>query len=351
MPRRTAMLLVPVLLLTLTMAVTSRRADTLPAALTDREYWSLIERLSEPDGYFVSRSGSPDNLLSNEMEVSTVAAALARRVPAGGVYLGVGPEQNFTYIAAIRPRIAFITDIRRGNVDVHLLYKALFEMSTNRGEFVARLFSRTSVPSLPRTAGAAQLMTAYTSARPVPEATFAANLKAVIDLLTTRHGFALTPVDRANIEHAYRAYYQFGPAIDYTASITGRTTRFVNYAALMGSIDSRSGDERSYLASEEKFALIKAMAGKNLIVPVVGDFAGPKALRSIGAWLKARGAIVNAFYVSNVEQYLRQNGVWAAFCANVVTLPLDRASLFIRPNRGGSSLSPMMAETAVCAAR
>ena len=115
MPRRTAMLLVPVLLLTLTMAVTSRRADTLPAGLTDREYWSLIEQLSEPDGYFVSRSGSPDNLLSNEMEVSTVAAALARRVPAGGVYLGVGPEQNFTYIAAIRPRIAFITDIRRGN--------------------------------------------------------------------------------------------------------------------------------------------------------------------------------------------------------------------------------------------
>jgi hypothetical protein len=351
MPRRTAMLLVPVLLLTLAMAATSRRADTLPAALTDREYWSLIERLSEPDGHFVSRSGSPDNLLSNEMEVSTVAAALARRVPAGGVYLGVGPEQNFTYIAAIRPRIAFITDIRRGNVDVHLLYKALFEMSANRAEFVARLFSRASVPSLPRTASAAQLMTAYTSASPVSEATFAANLKAVVDLLTSKHGFALTSVDRANIEHAYRAYYQFGPAIDYTASITGRTTRFVNYAALMGSVDSRSGEERSYLASEEKFALIKAMAAKNLIVPVVGDFAGPKALRSIGAWLKVNGAIVNAFYVSNVEQYLQQNGVWPAFCANVVTLPLDRASLFIRPNRGGSSLSPMMAETAVCAGR
>ena len=143
----------------------------------------------------------------------------------------------------------------------------------------------------------------------------------------------------------------FGPAIDYTASITGRTSRSVNYAALMGSVDSRSGEERSYLASEEKFALIKAMAGKNLIVPVVGDFAGPKALRSIGAWLKARDAIVNAFYVSNVEQYLRQNGAWPAFCANVVTLPHDRASLFIRPNRGGSSLSPMLTETAVCGGR
>jgi hypothetical protein len=32
----------------------------------------------------------------------------------------------------------------------------------------------------------------------------------------------------------------------------------------------------------------------------------------------------------------------------VATLPLDRASLFIRPNRGGSSFSPMMGETAGC---
>ena len=351
MVRRTSILLAAVLLITLTVAVTSRRADTLPAALTDREYWSLIERLSEPDGRFVSRSGSPDNLLSNEIDVSTVAAALAREVAPGGVYLGVGPEQNFSYIAAIKPRIVFITDIRRGNLDVHLLYKALFEMSANRAEFVARLFSRTSVPSLPRTSSAAQLMTAYTSARPVSEATFAANLKAVFELLTTKHGFPLTPVDRANLEHAYRAYYQFGPAIDYTASITGRTTRFVNYAALMGSVDNRSGEERSYLASEEKFALIKAMSGKNLIVPVVGDFAGPKALRAIGAWLKARGATVSAFYVSNVEQYLRQNGVWPAFCANVAALPLDRSSVFIRPNRGGSSFSPMLSESAACAGR
>ena len=37
-------------------------ADTLPARLTDEEFWKLIEDLSEPNGYFRS-----DNLLSNEM--------------------------------------------------------------------------------------------------------------------------------------------------------------------------------------------------------------------------------------------------------------------------------------------
>jgi len=348
MVRRIPIILVPVLLLALAVPVAGRRADTLPSALTDREFWSLIEQLSEPNGYFVSRSGSPDNLLSNEMQISTVAAALARQVPRSGVYLGVGPEQNFTYIAAIRPRIAFVTDIRRGNLDLHLLYKALFEMSANRAELVARLFNRKPGAAPARTSSAAQLMTAYGNAAPVDETTFAGNLKGVLDLLANTHGFALSAEDRANIEHAYRAFYRFGPAIDYTSSINDRTGRFGNYAALMASVDSQSGEERGYLATEENFALVKTMESRNLIVPVVGDFAGPKALRAIGTWVKARGATVGAFYVSNVEQYLEQKGAWPAFCANVATLPLDRSSVFVRPSRGGSSFSPMLSETAAC---
>jgi hypothetical protein len=185
----------------------------------------------------------------------------------------------------------------------------------------------------------------------VDEAAFAGSLKAVVDLLTTKHGFALTADDRTNIEHVYRAFYRFGPAIDYTSSINGRTGQFRSYATLMASVDAQSGEERGFLASEENFALVKAMESQNRIVPVVGDFAGPKALRAIGAWLKARGATVSVFYVSNVEQYLERNGVWPAFCANVAALPLDRSSIFIRPNRGGSSFSPMAAELAACAGK
>jgi hypothetical protein len=64
---------------------------------------------------------------------------LTRRVAPGGVYLGVGPEQNFTYIAAMRPRVAFILDLRRGNADLHLMYKALFELAADRADFVSRL--------------------------------------------------------------------------------------------------------------------------------------------------------------------------------------------------------------------
>src|SRR5215831_1916353 len=161
----------------LTLCLTA--ADTLPAMLSDTEFWSLIERSSEPDGYFRSNSGSTDNLLSNENGLSTAATALSMRPKGSGVYLGVGPEQNFTYIAAMHPRIAFITDIRRGNMLLHLMYKALFETSGNRADFVARLFNRKRPAGLTTRSTAAELMTAYLLAEPADESSFNTNLKSI----------------------------------------------------------------------------------------------------------------------------------------------------------------------------
>jgi len=321
--------------------------DTLPASLTDAEFWSLSEKLSEPDGFFRSNSGSPDNLLSNENTVSTWAAALAREVKPAGVYLGVGPEQNFTYMVAMRPRIAFITDIRRGNLHVHLLHKALFEMSNDRASFVARLFGRKQPAGLSATSTAAQLMRAYLGAVAVEELAFQTHLKAVVAHLTNTRTFRLSKDDLDGIEYVYRNFHQFGPAIHYTSSIGGNNGAS-SYAAIMMSTDRDTGAERTYLATEANFALIKTMRQRNLIVPVVGDFAGSKALRGIGAWLRDRGAVLSAFYVSNVEDYLRRNGVWTMFCANVAAIPLDGSSIFIRPNGRSLSFSRVQDETGAC---
>jgi hypothetical protein len=92
-----------------------------------------------------------------------------------------------------------------------------------------------------------------------------------------------------------------------------------------------NGQALTYLGTEEKFAYIKDLENRNLIVPVVGNFSGPKAIRAIGTYLKSRGATVAAFYVSTVEPYLRRDGSLPAFCENVATLPMDDASVFIRP--------------------
>ena len=123
--------------LTLGPALAAPQADTLPAKLSDAEFWKLIGDVSEPGGYFRS-----DNFLSNEAGFQTVIPELLQTTKRGAVYLGVGPEQNFTYIAALQPRMAVIFDIRRGNLHAQLLYKSLFELSADRAEFVSRLFSK-----------------------------------------------------------------------------------------------------------------------------------------------------------------------------------------------------------------
>ena len=116
---------------------TEVQPQALPEQLPDSEYWRLIDEFSEPGGYFRS-----DNFISNETTFQYVIPELQKKIKPGGVYLGVGPDQNFTYIAALQPKLAIITDIRRQNMLLHLVYKALFEMSANRVEFLSKLFSR-----------------------------------------------------------------------------------------------------------------------------------------------------------------------------------------------------------------
>jgi len=320
--------------------------DTLPLRLEDREFWRITEDFSEPNGYFRS-----DSLLSNENWLQHVIPDLLRRTKQGGIYLGVGPEQNFTYVAALKPKIVFITDIRRGNLHAHLMYKALFELSADRTEFVSRLFSKPHSDGLGPASSAQDIFNAYWNPQTSDEAVFKKNLKAIGDLLTQKHGFPLSSDDLAGLEYVYHNFYYFGPGINYTSSslrfgVAG--PQYPTYADLMMHTDG-GGVSRSYLASEENFKTVKDLQEKNLIVPLVGDFAGPKAIRAVGKYLKEHGATVTAFYVSNVEHFL--DGVRNNFCANVASLPLDENSTFIRASRGGDGSSPlgaMQAETKGC---
>jgi hypothetical protein len=113
-----------------------------PEWLADSTFWRIVTTFSEPSGYFAS-----DNYVSNENEWQYIIPAKLASFDRGGAYIGVGPEQNFTYIAAFQPRIAFICDIRRQNMLQHLMYKALIEMSADRADLMSMLFAR------PRPAG------------------------------------------------------------------------------------------------------------------------------------------------------------------------------------------------------
>jgi hypothetical protein len=342
-------------------------ASRLPSRLSDQEFWKLAVDFSEPDGTFHA-----ENLVSNEAQFQNIIPILERSTIKGRAYVGVGSEQNFTYITSVRPAIAFIVDIRRGNFDLHLIYKALFEMSADRADFVSRLFSRKRPAGLSPSSTAEEIFAAFDKAVPVP-ALYDKNLKEIMSHLVTKHGFKLSAGDRDGIAFVYGSWFRYGPDIQYELTgLTGRGGRgggrtggpagaFPTYAGLMTATD-RNGKNHSYLASEEAFRFVKDLETRNMVVPVVGNFAGPKALRSVAAFLKEQSVTVSAFYVSNVEQYLREDGVWSAFCSNVALFPIDDKSTFIRSERGNFNgqrnvqgggfaleLSPMKPEVSKCA--
>lgn len=321
----------------------------LPDRLSDADFWSLRDALSEPPGEFRS-----ENLVSNETMYQWPIPALVKTVSPGAVYMGVAPDQNFTYLAALKPKMAFIVDIRRGNVLQHLLYKALFELSADRAEFAARLFS------VPKPAG----VTATTSARELFDAIytqkadqklFETNTKTVLDLLVGKHGYKLTQGDEEGLTWIYSCFFTFGPDLTYQACETA-TQRggyggrggffrfgggFRSFADMQTQSDA-AGVNHAYLANDANFRWMKDFEARNLLVPVTGDFMGPKAIRAVGAWVRERGAIVGTFYTSNVEQYLFQTATWGNFYENVATLPLDNGSMFIRsvPNSNVTPAQP-----------
>ena len=297
-------------------------SNGIPTRLSDAEFWGLINQVSEPGGYFRS-----DNILSNELLFQTVIPRLLHTTRRGDIYLGVGPEQNFTYIAALEPKMAIIFDIRRGNLHMHMLYKALFELSADRAEFLSRLFSKPRPTWLSSSVSVDSLFNSYWYVA-TDSALYRRNLAAVKDHLVRTHGFALGTDDLAGIDYVYDAFYYGGPAITYSYP-RAAGPGYPNYADLMVQNDG-AGMQRSYLASEAIFRRLKDLQSRNLIVPVVGDFGGPSAIRAVGDYLRSRNAVIGAIYVSNVEQYLFQGDAWRRYYESVATLPIDSTSTFIR---------------------
>lgn len=295
------------------------RPESLPNRFSDSEFWRLVTELSESGGRFQQQ------FMSNEDSFQSVIPTLKTSTRQNGVYVGVGSEQNFTYIAATQPMLVFIVDIRRDNLLEHLMYKALFELSGNRADFLSRLFSRQLPSGLNSNASAKALFDAYQPMSAEP-ALYDQNLRAVLDQLTKTHRFTLSDTDTAGITRIMNAIRNAGP---YSLKGFGDATN-PTYAQLMAMTDP-TGRNQSYLASEENFRIVQKLESENRIIPLVGDFAGDKTIVNIGKFLKEHDATVDVFYVSNVERYLFDDFAHGRqFYTNVAALPLNSSSLFIR---------------------
>ena len=286
------------------------------------QFGRYIDEWSEPEGYFDS-----DNFISNETSYLHVIPDLRQRVKPGGIYLGVGPDQNLSYIVHTRPSLAIITDIRRQNMLQHLLFKALFVMSSNRVEYLSLLFSKETPPVKPG-ASFEDLLAAVRRA-PSSEKLFQKNLATVKDLLTRKYRLKLTTDDISKIDYIYRTFWEEGLDLRFSSLGRGNALNYPTFEEILLETD-RQGRQQNYLSSEELFQWLKNFQADNRIIPIVGDFAGPHAFKAVSGFLRANGLRLSVFYTSNVEFYLFGRSTWVRYVANLRGLPIADDSVFIR---------------------
>ena len=290
----------------------------------------LYKRLSEQAGYFDS-----DNLISNETSYLHALDDLRAMNVRGGAYIGVGPDQSFSYIAEVKPAIAFMIDIRRDAMLQHQIFRSLFLQSRNRMEFLAGLIGARVNGDLAEWTGKPieEIVAVLDTAKRLPEELVRVSDWVMKDAQET--GIELAPADLSTIRRFHLEFFQSGLDIRYTSR--GRPTR-LTYPTLRQLIleTDRAGSRTSYLATEERFRVVQDLQKQNRVVYVTGDLAGPSALRAVGNFVRQQGLQVSVFYTSNVEQYLFQYGSFDNFAANTLTLPFAPNGVIIRSffNRG-----------------
>jgi hypothetical protein len=293
-------------------------------AISVKELDRLIVDLSEPEGYFDS-----DNFISNEAGYLRVLPWLREQGIHGGVYIGVGPDQNYSYIAEIRPQLAIIVDIRRQNVIQHLYYKALFQLSPNRARFLERLFGRRIADDEANAekASISQLLNRIDAAPKDPQ--FAGRALEEAIGVVNAWNLTLTAGDLKSLRYVAHAFIQEGPDLRFSSFYRQPQMHYPDYRTLLLETDS-TGKQSNYLASEERFRRVKLLHRENRIIPIVGDLAGASALGRVAGLLKGRDLEVSCFYLSNVEFYLFSRGRWQPFVQNLRRLPWTDDAVLIR---------------------
>jgi hypothetical protein len=295
-----------------------------------------IAALSEADGYF-----DTDNLISNEQSYLSVLADIERAALRGGAYVGVGPDQNFSYIAAARPNVAFIIDVRRDNLLLHLLFKALFSMSRTRVEYLSLLCGRPVPAEVEAWRGKSiEALAGYVDAAAVADGAATDALRARVTTKVRSFGVALSESDLRTLDRFHRRFIGAGLGLRFQSLGRPPQGYYPTFRQLLLEVDG-AGRQRNYLASEEAFQFVKSLQARDLVIPIVGDLSGATAMVTLGRWLREHDERLSILYASNVEFYLFREGSFARFVDNLSHIPHADRALIIRSvfGGGGSSVS------------
>ena len=299
----------------------------------DTTFAGTVARLSEPAGYFDS-----DNLISNETSYLHAVSHLRAIGVHGGAYIGVGPDQNFSYIARIRPEVAVLVDIRRDNLLEQLLFKALFDLSRDRLEYLALLTGRPVPPSRDPSQPIERIVE-YMDSTPMQVEAFEAAHRRAVERIRG-YDIPIADAEWQTIRRFHSAFAEQGLGLRFESFGRAPQPYYPNLRQLILERD-REGRQASYLATDEAFQFVRSLQVRNLVIPAVGDLAGSQALPAIARFLRERDQRVSAYYISNVDFYVAQEGKIDAFMANVKQLPIDQRSVIIRSVFRGPASMPL----------
>ncbi len=186
----------------------------------------------------------------------------------GGGYLGVGGDQNYTMAAAAGSQVLWLVDIDGEVVKLHKLYSALLKVTETPQAFVG-LFERR---------GIAQVDAALGQTEP--------RLRKQLLVL----------------------YTQFRED-------------------LLAHLRDEISQPHTWLGDAEKYAYIRKMAQRGLVVPRLGDLNGPRTMLQIADAAKAAKLTIRFVYLSNAESWF---GYGAGFRRNFAALPFDEKTRVVR---------------------
>ena len=288
--------------------------------MADGDVGPLIARLSEKPGDFPS-----ENYVTNETSLLHVATALRSPALRGRAYVGVGPEQSYTYLAILEPRVSYIVDIRRGNLLEHMMFRGCFEAGKTRVGFLSALLARRPRDVAVAAVGFAPVEAAFRGvpSEPALRDQGLARTKALFDRLALTRSAG----DDKALGRIHDAFAKHGLSIAYTMTNSERKypTLGENFAA-----QDPEGAAASFLGSEESYARVRRLVVDNRVIPIVGDFGGAHALRAVADDMRSRRETLGVFYTSNVEQYLLEQRSYGAFVTSMAAMPHDDESRIVR---------------------
>ena len=255
-------------------------------------------------------------LVSNEVDYPLVGQFVARLNHTSGVYVGVGPEQNYSFIAATTPAAAFIIDYRRENLLLHALFRSLLELADSRSEYLALLLSKPlSESSFPADPTLTNLIVHCD--RTASDLDLFQRTLGQIKSRVLEHVGDVTENDFPVIEQIYRDFRDDG--LDLRCRFPQYTSRGKLYPTyrdfLMSGAESQL-EGRHFLADDAAFNVVKQRYSENRILCVKGDYAGLQALTTVGRFCSHHSLKIGLIYVSSVEYRLMKEGVFDQYVRN-----------------------------------